>query len=200
MPWKNDWMAHDVDLRLGGADLGRELLDPICSLYDEVFSQPPFFWRDDESQLHRERLLKLLDNPSFGVVVARSGDELTGFAYGFGLAADTKRWQQVAPPLPDEVTAEWPGRTFLLFDYAVRRSYRGQGIGRRLHDRLLGSRTEERATLTVQPTAVDTQAIYVHWGWRKVGEIEGGTGAAAPVFDAYLRDSLDDLRAAYSAT
>jgi ribosomal protein S18 acetylase RimI-like enzyme len=193
-------VAHDVDLQLGGADLGGELLDPICLLYDEVFSQPPFFWRDDESQLHRERLLKLLGDPSFGVVVARSGDELAGFGYGFGLAPDTKRWQQVVPALPDEVTAEWPGRTFMLFDYAVRLSYRGRGVGRRLHDQLLGSRQEERATLTVQPAAVDTQAIYLHWGWRKVGEIEGGPAAAAPVFDAYLRDSLDDLRAGYSTT
>jgi GNAT superfamily N-acetyltransferase len=190
-----------VRLDLGGADLARPLLDPICDLYDEVFSAPPFFWRDDESKLHRERLTGLLADPTFAVAVARVGEELVGFAYGFGLPADTKRWSRLVEPVSSaQVTAEWPGRTFLLFDYAVRQSYRGHGIGRRLHDVLLGSRPEERATLTVQPTAVDTKRIYEHWGWRRIGEMEGGPTAAAPMFDVYLRDTLDDLRAAAQAS
>jgi GNAT superfamily N-acetyltransferase len=184
-----------VRFDLGGADLARPALDAICDLYDEVFSAPPFFWREDESELHRERLTGLLADPTFGVAVARIGDGLVGFAYGFGLPADTKRWSRLVEPVSSaQVTAEWPGRTFLLFDYAVRQSYRGQGIGRRLHDVLLGSRAEERATLTVQPTAVHTKRIYEHWGWRLIGQMEGGPTAAAPMFDVYLRDSLDDLK------
>jgi ribosomal protein S18 acetylase RimI-like enzyme len=140
-------------------------MDQVCELYDAVFSAPPFFWREDESQLHRERLGQLLGEPSFGIAVAQAGDELVGFAYGFTVAADTQRWARLNPPAPAEVTAEWPGRTFLLFDYAVRDRHRGRGVGRRLHDGLLGSRREERATLTVQPTATATKAIYEHWGW-----------------------------------
>jgi GNAT superfamily N-acetyltransferase len=186
---------------LGGADLARPLLDSICDLYDEVFSAPPFFWRDDESELHRERLTGLLEDQTFGTVVARVSGELVGFAYGFGLPADTKRWSRLVEPVSSaQVTAEWPGRTFLLFDYAVRQAHRGQGIGRRLHDVLLGSRPEERATLTVQPTAMETKRIYEHWGWRKVGQMEGGPTAAAPMFDVYLRDRLDDLKAAAHAS
>jgi hypothetical protein len=61
---------------------------------------------------------------------------------------------------------------------------------------LLSSRSEERATLTVQPTAVDTKRLYERWGWRMVGQMEGGPTAAAPVFDCYLRDRLDDLKGA----
>lgn len=194
-------MTDRVGIELGAADLGRELLDPVCALYDEVFSQPPFFWHEDESQLHWDRLLRLLTDPTFGLTVARdSNDVLVGFAYGFTLSAETKRWQELTEPLPADVAAEWPGRTFLLFDYAVRAAVRGRGIGRRLHDLLLGSRTEQRATLTVQPTALDTQAIYRHWGWRKVGQLEGGPGAAAPVFDVYLRDHLDDVKSAQPTT
>jgi hypothetical protein len=183
-----------IRLDLGGADLGRALLDPICDLYDEVFSAPPFFWREDESQLHRERLLSLFDDPSYGLAVARTDQGLVGFAYGVAVPPDTKRWSRLLEPLPIQVTAEWPGRTFLLFDYAVQQSYRGRGTGRRLHDGLLGVRPEERATLTVQPIALDTRRIYEHWGWRQVGQVEGGPTAAAPMFDVYLRDSLDDLR------
>jgi GNAT superfamily N-acetyltransferase len=193
-------VTSDVRIGLGDPALARPFLDPICDLYDQVFSAPPFFWRDDESELHRERLIGLLEEPTFGIAVAWVGDELVGFAYGFGLPADTKRWSRlVAPVSSAQVTAEWPGRTFLLFDYAVEQAYRGQGIGRRLHDVLLGSRSEERATLTVQPTAAATKRIYEHWGWRLVGQMEGGPTAAAPMFDVYLRDSLDDLKPSVQA-
>lgn len=192
-------MTTDLRVEIGGAALGRPLLDPICALYDEVFSAPPFFWRDDESELHRERLLRLLDDPSFGVAVAQAGEDLAGFAYGFRVPPNTTRWDGLIGEVSPELVAEWPGRTFLLFDYGVQASRRGQGIGRKLHDALLRSRAEERATLTVQPTAKDTKAIYEHWGWRQVGQFEGGPTAAAPVFDVYLRDSLDDLRAAAQA-
>ncbi|GLI00957.1 hypothetical protein Pa4123_62330 [Phytohabitans aurantiacus] len=126
-------------------------------------------------------------------MVARVDEQLVGFAYGFALAADTKRWSRLSAPVAPEVVEEWPGRTFLLFDFAVHDSLRGRGVGRALHDRLLGSRAEERATLMVQPVAGDTKAIYEHWGWRKIGQTEGGPTAAAPVFDVYLRDQLGDL-------
>ncbi len=193
-------MTTDVRIEIGGAALTCPLLDPICALYDEVFSTPPFFWREDESELHRQRLLRLLDDPTYGIAVAWAEDELVGFAYGFSLPADTKRWSGLLEPVSVQVTGEWPGRTFLLFDYAVQASRRGHGIGRKLHDGLLGSRLEDRATLTVQPTATDTKRIYEHWGWWRVGQVEGGLQAAAPRFDVYLRDRLDDLRTAVQAT
>src|SRR5438477_12293032 len=102
-------MTDTVRLDLGGADLARPLLDPICDLYDAVFSAPPFFWRDDESELHRERLSGLLADPMFGIAVARAADNLVGFAYGFGLPADTKRWTRLVEPMSSaQVMAEWP--------------------------------------------------------------------------------------------
>lgn len=198
-------MTPDVRVERGKAGLARPLTDQICALYDEVFSQPPFHWRVDESRLHRARLASLLDDPSFGIVLAWVGDtdavssELAGFAYGFALAPGTTRWSRLVEPLPAATTAEWPGRTFFLFDYAVRERHRGRGIGRRLHDTLLGSRAEQRATLSTQPSATATKAMYERWGWRMVGQSVGGPTASAPLFDVYLRDRLDDLRSAGSA-
>jgi GNAT superfamily N-acetyltransferase len=188
-------VPDDLRIALGGADLARPLLDPICALYDEVFSAPPSHWQEEESQLHRGRLLRLLDDPTFGIAVGWVGTELIGFAYGYTLATDTRRWSRLLVPLPVEVAAEWPGRTFMLFDFAVRASYRGRGIGRALHHRLLGSRSEERATLSAEPESRESQQIYQHWGWRQVGRSMGLPGDSSPVFDVYLRNSLDDLRA-----
>ncbi|MFI9531037.1 GNAT family N-acetyltransferase [Micromonospora rosaria] len=186
-------MDGGVRLRVGGAGLAVARMDAICELYDAVFSEPPFFWRDDESSLHRARLSGLVEDPTFGVVVAEVGTEVVGFAYGFTLAVDTTRWSRLIEPVSSEVSREWPGRTFVLFDYAVERAHRGRGVGRGIHDALLASRREERATLTVQPTAVATKRIYEHWRWRWLGQLEGGAEGAAPLFDVYLRDSLGDL-------
>src|SRR5215471_14835181 len=70
--------------------------------------------------------------------------------------------------LPDEVTAEHPGRTFALTELLVRASWRRQGIGHSLHDLILSRRGEERATLTVHPAAGAAQNAFQSWGWQKV--------------------------------
>jgi len=189
------FVTDDPRVDLGTAELARPFLDPICDLYDEVFSEPPSHWQEEESDLHRSRLLRLLEDPTFGITVARVGDELVGFAYGFTIPADTTRWTRLVMPVAEEVALEWPGRTFMLFDFAVRASYRGRGIGRALHNQLLASRSEERATLAVEPDTIQSKQIYEHWGWHRVGEMTGAPGESSPSFEIYLRDRLDDLRA-----
>src|SRR5689334_12626610 len=92
-----------VRYEAGAADLTRPLLDDICRVYYQVFSQKPFFWRDDESDLHRERLLSLPDDPTFAIVTATRNDLLIGFGYGFTVSAQTKRWTQVMPTPPPDV-------------------------------------------------------------------------------------------------
>src|SRR6266545_7128835 len=142
--------VQDVTLTLGDGQLAAELLVPICALYDAVFSVPPFHWTDEESAHHRQSLAELARNPTFGLVTAQAGDELVGFAYGVRLAPTTGWWQGFEEPLPAELVAEHEGRTFALIDLAVAEAYRGQGLGKRLLDLLLGSRDEERVTLCVQ--------------------------------------------------
>ena len=141
-------MTDAVRIDLGGADLARQLLDPICDVYDAVFSAPPFFWRDDESELHRERLLGLLEDPSYGVAVARVGDEL--------VARAARR--------------------------AARQPARGTGDP---HRAAHGHRDE-----------ADLRTLGLAPGRAGRGRPDG----AAPMFDVYLRDSLDDLRAKAQAT
>jgi len=70
--------------------------------------------------------------------------------------------------VPEEVSAEYPGRTFALADLLDRASWRRQGIGQALHDLILAGRPEERATLTVLPAAIPAQYAFQKWGWRKV--------------------------------
>jgi hypothetical protein len=103
-------VTSDLRVDLGDAALARPLVDPICDLYDRVFSAPPSHWQAEESEMHRGRLLRLLEDPTFGITVARAGEELVGFAYGFTVPAETKRWSRLLVPVADEVAREWPGR------------------------------------------------------------------------------------------
>jgi len=183
-------MSVGVSVQLAIPATAERLFDPICTLYDQVFSKPPFRWTNDESQHHRDLLASLMKQPSFGIAVAEAGDQLVGFAYGYTLRPDTQWWQNFTEPVPDDVAREWPGRTFALIDLAVDEAWRGQGLGRQLTETLLASRTEQRATLSVQPTATDTQAFYVHLGWEKVGRKQMPPGVVSPFFDVYVVELL----------
>jgi ribosomal protein S18 acetylase RimI-like enzyme len=169
----------------GRAD-AEKLFEPICTLYDQVFSQPPFRWTDEESQHHREMLSSLRTEPTFGIATAEADGQLVGFAYGYQLPPDTRWWQNFLEPVPGDLAREWPGRTFALIDLAVDQPWRGQGLGRNLTEMLLASRAEQRATLSVQPTAADTQAFYLHLGWHKVGRKQMPPGVVSPFFDVYV--------------
>jgi GNAT superfamily N-acetyltransferase len=123
--------------------------------------------------------------PGFALAEARHGGYLVGYASGMPLRPSTSWWRDLTAPLPPEVTAEHPGRTFALAELLVRASWRRQGIGRELHALLLDGRPEERATLTVAPGAGAAQAAFRSWGWRKAGRTRG-EGAAGPVLDVLL--------------
>jgi GNAT superfamily N-acetyltransferase len=188
-------MGRDVRVDVSDVPTVRATFDEVCALYTDVFSAPPFCWGDEEPARHRDRLAALLVDPTFGVALAHDGGRLVGFAYGFTLPLTTTWWVGLVPRRPATMTTERPGRTFVLFDFAVRAEFRGRGIGKALHDTLLGSRTERRATLATQPAAVETKRIYERWGWRLVGRVAGGPTSVAPLFDIYLRTRIDDLAA-----
>jgi len=124
--------------------------------------------------------------PGFALAEARHGGYLVGYASGLPLRPSTSWWRGLTTPLPADVTTEHTGRTFALTELAVRASWRRQGIGRELHDRLLGGRAEERATALVPPGAGAAQRAFAAWGWRKAGRARGDGDPAGPVFDVML--------------
>jgi ribosomal protein S18 acetylase RimI-like enzyme len=123
--------------------------------------------------------------PGFVLAEARHGGFLVGYAFGMPLRPSTSWWRYLTTPLPDDVTAEHPGRTFALAELLVRASWRRQGIGQALHDLILENRPEERATLTVPPTAIPAQSAFRKWGWRRVARTRG-EGVGEPVSDVLV--------------
>lgn len=174
------------EVTLGTAREALQLIDQICDLYQAVFSEPPFLWKEDEPEAQRRRLEHLSADPTFGFSLAWVDSELVGFAYGVALAPGTRWWSGVTESLPEEITSEWTSRTFAVIDLAVSKYYRRQGIGRKLLHVLLNNRLEERATLAVQPVATETKNFYEHLGWRKVATTRAASGAVSPYFDLYV--------------
>lgn len=90
-------------------------------------------------------------------------------------------------PLPDGYTEENGTRTLALNEIVIRRTWRGTGLAHRIHEDLLTGRTEERATLLVNPKAGDgkVQAVYERWGYGRIGDQQPFPDS--PVFAAMMR-------------
>lgn len=152
---------HEADLR---------------ALSAEVYADPPYAQRDDTG-LFGQRYRVQRRQPGFVLAEARHGGYLVGCAAGMPLRPSTSWWRDLTTPLPDEITAEHPGRTFALTDLAVRASWRRQGIARDLLDLILADRGEERATARVPPGAAAAQQAFRAWGWRKVARTRSAQDA-----------------------
>ena len=154
------------------------------ALHAEVYADPPY--RQAGGDEYPRRLAIERRQPGFVLAEARNGGYLVGYATGMPLRPSTSWWRELTAPLPDDVTAEHPGRTFAVTDLLVRASWRRQGIGRELHDLILAGRPEERATLVVPPAAVAAQHALRAWGWRRVARTRPGPDA--PVADVLVTE------------
>ena len=152
--------------------------DELRALHAEVYGRD-----EDGSFAGRFRVARR--QPGFVLAEARHGGYLVGYAFGMPLRPSTSWWRHLTAPLPEEVTSERPGRTFALAELLVRASWRRQGIAGALHDLILADRSEERATLTVRPTATAAQQAFRKWGWRKVARTRDSE-PGSPVSDVLI--------------
>lgn len=157
-----------------------EAAEDLSALAEDVYGKD----RDPEA-VRRERVWRR--QPGFALAEARHGEYLVGYASGMPLRPSTSWWRGLTTPLPEDVTTEHTGRTFAVTELLVRAAWRRQGIGRELHELLLDGRGEERATLTVPPTAAAAQAAFRAWGWRKIARTRNDD-AAEPVLDVLVLD------------
>lgn len=168
----------DIAFSLLDGQAAAEQAADLRALHAEVYADPPYARRDD-AEVFAERFRVQRRQPGFVLAAAHHGGYLVGYAAGMPLRPSTSWWRDVTTTLPDDVIAEYPGRTFALIDLLVRSSWRRQGVGRGLHQLILRNRREERATLIVLPAATAAQNAFHRWGWRKVARTRAvGPGSA----------------------
>ena len=175
-------------------DEARTLCGIVSDMYRAVFSLPPFSGDDAEFANQRSTFPGFTTRAGFRLAMARAEDAYAGFGYGFLLPADTDWWTGLAEPVSAEFAREDGHRTFALINYGVLPGWRGRGLGRAIHDDLLGGSGAQRATLSAQPKATETQAIYRQWGWRKVSYTEMDLPVPAPVFDILVLEKMPAKR------
>ena len=176
--------APGITFQLLGGSQAAGHAEELQALHAEVYAEPPYRRAEDAGRF-AARFAVQRRQPGFVLAEARHGDYLTGYACGMPLRPSTAWWRDLTTPLPEEVTAEHPGRTFAVADLLVRASWRRQGIAVALHGLVLSSRPEERATLTVLPAATAAQHAFRTWGWRKVARSRDPR-PGSPVYDVLL--------------
>jgi len=184
--------APELTFELVDAALAAEHADELQQLHAEACAGP---LDDQEAARTAKRFRVQRRQPGFVLAEARSGGYLVGFASGQPLRPSTSWWRDLTTALPEEVTAERPGRTFALNEVVVRASWRRQGIGSDLHDLVIRGRPEERATVAIAPAAAPAQGAFQAWGWRRIARRRdtqsgpvGPPGDASPaVLDVLVR-------------
>lgn len=159
----------------------------VLDVFAEVYAEPPYCEGQAEVDEFARAWPGRVALPGFQLNVAVEDGRVVGFAFGFELPTDTTWWSGALGPLEVDV-AEWPGRTFALFELAVVAAGRRRGIGTRLHGLTVSRVTAERVTLAVrpEPEAAPARAAYLKWGYRKVGQVRPGEGF--PVYDVMVAD------------
>jgi GNAT superfamily N-acetyltransferase len=153
--------------------------DELRALHDEVYGQA----EDDALQARQFQVWRR--QAGSALAEARHGGYLVGYTSGMPLRSSTSWWKDATTPLPAEITSEYPGRTFALTELLVRPAWRRQGIARALHDLIIGSRGEERATVAVSPAATSAHIAFRNWGWHKAARTRG-PGPGSPVLDILI--------------
>ncbi|MGW3644972.1 GNAT family N-acetyltransferase [Streptomyces sp. NPDC000878] len=178
-------MAEVTYERYEGAAAGGRL-DAFLATYEEVYVEPPYCEGPRDVAEFIERYQVQAQRPGFRLVLARDGVEVVGFTFGYRLPADTRWWNNLLEPMPEDFTEESGERTFVVIELAVRKPWRRQGIAAGLHARLLDGLSVERVTLTMrpEPEAAPAQSAYVAWGYRKVGQSHPWD--EAPFYDAMV--------------
>jgi len=180
----NDIPSEVVHLDAVGAGAERPAVEDLyCRAYAErVASGDPF----GTPEAFMERFDAYIDNPGFSMLVITSNGRWIGQAWGWPLMPTSRWWTGIQPDPGPDFTTENGYRTFALSEIMVARDHTGRGLAHRLHDLLLASRPEQRATLLVNPANERARTSYLRWGWTPVATLRPHW-PNAPLLDVLTR-------------
>ncbi|GGZ23156.1 hypothetical protein GCM10010387_15320 [Streptomyces inusitatus] len=163
-------------------------LDAFLPAYEEIYAEPPYNEGPSDVAGFVGSYTVHAAQQGIRLVLARDGDDVVGFAYGYPLPSITGWWRNVDRPLSDDFMREDGIRTWAILELAVRAPWRRRGIARALHTYLLNGLDAERVTLTVrpEPEASPAQSAYAAWGYRSVGVARPWEDA--PLYTAMVLD------------
>jgi GNAT superfamily N-acetyltransferase len=148
---------------------------------DDIEAEDPF----DTPEAFMGRFDAYASNPQLDLLVAYLSGQPVGIAWGWPLGAGSRWWNGLSSEPEPGFTDEDGTRTFALSEIMVIKEYTGQGIAHALHDELLRTRPERRATLLTEPDNTNAYRAYLRWGWRAVAKLRP-PWPDAPTFDVLI--------------
>ena len=139
----------------------------LVDVYRAMYALPPASSRGFEQTL-REHARR----EGFRLCVAQEseGDTLVGFGYGFTGQVGQPWRDSLALALDQATRDQWLSDYFELAELGVIPTFRRQGIGGHLHDRLLAGAPHPRSVLTVRANNEPAKQFYRRRGWLVLHE------------------------------
>ncbi len=177
---------HGVTFRRYGRAAARRLRGTVEEIYvrsyvDAIASADPF----DSVDAFMQRFDSYTSQADFDLVFAYQDNKAIGQTWGWPLTELSRWWDGLLSEPEPGFTRENGRRTFALSEIMVSQERTGKGVAHALHDHLLSTRTESRATLLAEPENTMAYRAYLNWGWRKVAQLRPGWDNA-PTFDVLI--------------
>jgi GNAT superfamily N-acetyltransferase len=178
--------TDEIEFRLYDAAEAREVRNVVEDIYtrsytDAIANGGPFH----SVSAFMTRFDSYVNYSGFDLVVAYHKDEPAGQTWGWPLRPGTGWWDGLLTETDPGFTGEDGHRTFALSEIMVREDLTGRGIAHALHDQLLGTRHESRATLLVEPDNTSAYRAYTRWGWHCVAQLRPAW-PDAPIWDVLV--------------
>lgn len=124
-----------------------------------------------------ERLPRHAGREDFVFLVARTGDELVGFGYGYTGSYGQWWTDHVARSLTPAQRAQWLDPPhFEVVELHVRPRHQRNGVGSRLLAQLLTRQPHDRALLSTQRSSRKARGFYAKNGWSELADVDFGPG------------------------
>lgn len=140
----------------------------LLDIYREAFRVPPY----SKSRTEVDEFVSYLPIHSaqsgFHLIIAVEieTEKTVGFCYGRTVTARLSWHDVVEPPLRSAGLSEWLKDAYQIVEMAVMPAAQGQGVGSRLHDRLLKGLSYSRAVLATMSADSVAYRLYLSKGWK----------------------------------
>ena len=163
------WSGEPVVITPVYPGRGDAFFEPFVTLYAVVFSAPPYHRTESQVNGFRDALRRQMRFVGFTAFRAAAGTRTLGFGYGY-TSMPHHGWHRTVAAALGAQSRSWLTNCFALAELAVHPDAQGFGIGRALHDALIGAQPHPRAVLSTLATPGPAQAMYVSAGWRLLAD------------------------------
>jgi ribosomal protein S18 acetylase RimI-like enzyme len=113
----------------------------------------------------------------FRFLVARAGDRVVGFVYGYRGAYGQWWTENVARSLTPEQRGEWLDVPhYEVVELHVQPAWQRAGIGTALLEELLAGQPYDRVVLSTQAESRQARSFYARNGWTELAPVDFGAG------------------------